>query len=368
MGANVYTIFEYLDWRGDLSFEKSPFNDIDAAILARFSYAPLDGIVPKAYRRTVTLEKACLQMLNLPDLTKKTMFPDDDVKFIQKMFSSERFKHIRLSGFVNETDLELQTQFSAVIYSLGEANYYVAFRGTDSTVIAWKEDFNMGFEFPVPAQRRALEYFEEATSRLKEGTFIIGGHSKGGNLSIYSAAFCDSRCQDQILAVYNFDGPGFMEDLMERLEFKNIEAKIKTFVPQFSIVGMILEHMEEYSVVKSTRQGIAQHELFSWELGKDSFVTLDTVDKGSKLFDNTLKTWLSKLSKEEREVFVDTLYQILTGGESTTFGDISDNKFESVRTVIKNYSNVSDDVKKAINEAMKLLIKSAGRGYKLKGR
>lgn len=363
---NINTIFEYLDWRGDLSFDKSPFNDIDAAILARFSYQPFDDIVKTAVRRTISLESACVQMLNIPQLAKKVLYPDVDVLLIQKLYASERFKHLRLSCFVNEIDLQKQTQFSAITYSFGDGTYYVAFRGTDSTIIGWKEDFNMGFEFPVPAQEMALKYFENVVTRLKDGTFILGGHSKGGNLAIYASAFCKKFMQNQIETIYNFDGPGFTEDIMQTEEFKSIEKKIKTFVPQFSIVGMILEHMEEYSVVKSVGTGIGQHELLTWELTKDSFVTLDKVDSGSRFFDDSFKLFLQSSNKDEREQIVEMLYQIVSVGDATTINDISENKFDSMLAAVKNFASIDDSSKRKVRDSLLRIVKDATKSHRSK--
>ena len=135
-------------------------------------------------------------MLNIPNLDKKLLIPKEDTKLIQVIARSKRFSSMKMSGYINDIDLQRQTQFSAVVFDLdNEHNYYVAFRGTDNTLIGWKEDFNMGFDFPVPAQITALEYFEEARIGLKEGTFILGGHSKGGNLAIYASAFAYAHRQ-----------------------------------------------------------------------------------------------------------------------------------------------------------------------------
>ena len=359
------TIFEYLEWRGDLTLDQVPFNDVDAAVLARFAYEPFDCIVDPSFRKKITVEAACHAMLNIAELDKLVLSPKDDTRLIQMMASSERYRHMKMSGYINDIDLERQTQFSAVVFELDkEANYYVAYRGTDITLVGWKEDFNMGFEFPVPGQISALEYFEAARAGLKEGTFIVGGHSKGGNFSVYACAFAESNCQDSILAIYNFDGPGFNEDIMQRLEFKAIENKIRTFVPQFSVVGMILEHMEDYTVVNSNGGGVMQHELLTWEVTKDSFVCLDKISKGSRFIDHTLKDWLSSLSMEEREQFSDTVYKLLTSGEKHSVNQFAENKIGTANALLKTYAGLDDKTKKALRDTFFKLVKSAGNTIK----
>ncbi|MCQ2504093.1 MAG: DUF2974 domain-containing protein [Saccharofermentans sp.] len=355
------TIFDYLEWRGDLTLEQAPFNDVDAAILARFCYEPFDGIVSESFRKKIKVEDACNAMLNIPNLDKKLLIPKEDTKLIQVIARSKRFSSMKMSGYINDIDLQRQTQFSAVVFDLdNEHNYYVAFRGTDNTLIGWKEDFNMGFDFPVPAQITALEYFEEARIGLKEGTFILGGHSKGGNLAIYASAFASCNCQDTIRAIYNFDGPGFTETIYEREQFLAIEDKVRTFVPEFSIVGMILEHSEDYSVVSSNALGFMQHEPLSWEVARDSFPLIDRVAKGSKFIDHTLKDWLSGLSMEEREKFVDTIYSLLTSGNKKKVYQLGENKLESANALVKTYAGLDDKTKKALRDITFKLLKSAG--------
>lgn len=355
------TIFDYLEWRGDLPVSDVPFNEVDAAILARFAYEPLDGIASSDFRRSVTIGECCHVLMNDPALDVKVLMPELDRRFISLMYESKRFGDMRVSGFVNEIDIERQTQFAAMVFELDdEGDYYLAFRGTDNTIIGWKEDFNMGFEFPVPAQHMAVEYYENAAGKLKEGTFYIGGHSKGGNLSVYTAAFCNASCQRMIKNVYNFDGPGFNENIMNRLEFAAVEKKILTFVPQFSVVGMILEHLEDYSVVPSNAGGINQHELLTWGVYRDGFTKLESVDRGSRFVDNTLKDWLKDLDRDSREQFVDTLYKIMTGGDQVMLSDFKNMKAENINAIIRTYGELDDKTKSGVKMTLKKLAKSAG--------
>ena len=359
------TIFDYLEWRGDLPISVVPFNEVDAAILARFAYEPLDNAAPSDFYNSISIKECCHKLMNDPDIDIKVISPDIDKKFITLMYESRRFNEMRICGFVNDIDLERQTQFAAMVFELDdEADYFLAFRGTDNTIIGWKEDFNMGFEFPVPAQHMAVEYYEIAASKLKEGTFYIGGHSKGGNLSIYTAVFCSESCQRMIRNVYNFDGPGFNEVIMDRLEFAAVEKKILTFVPQFSIVGMILEHLEDYVVVPSNASGIAQHEIATWGVVRDSFSRLESVDKGSKFVDQTLKNWLSGLDKSEREQFVDTLYHMFTSNDQRMLSDFRGFKMENIKALFSKYNDLEPETKKGVRSTMKRLVASAGDFFK----
>ncbi len=356
----MYTIMDYLEWRGDLSIHQSAFNEVDAAILARFSYEPFEEIVSENFRSFKSVKQVCEELLNSPDLNDGVLDYKLDFEFIRAMGASKRFSEMRISGFVNDTDVERQIQFSACLFDIdGEQNYFIAFRGTDNTIIGWKEDFNMGFEFPVPAQKKARAYLENAVSSFKDGTFMVGGHSKGGNLSIYSATFCDDKFNAPITDIYNFDGPGFTESIMQTDEFKRIEDQIHTFVPEFSVVGMLLEHLEDYSVVHSSATGIMEHEILTWEVGPLGFVHKEEVNSGSRFVDRTLKDWLSGLDNEQREQFVDTIFNLMMCDNAQTLVEFNQNRRETINAMIRTYNNLDAETKVGFKSTAKKLFASA---------
>jgi len=358
------TIKEYLEWRGDLSIESAPFNEVDAAILARFSYEPCEGIVSENVREEITIKEVCAKLLNVPELYEHIV-SDMDVDFIRQIAATKRFGDMKMSGYINDTDVDRQIQFSACVFDIDEEeNYYVAFRGTDNTIIGWKEDFNMGYEFPVPAQTRALEYFERVANTLHDGSFIIGGHSKGGNLAVYAATFCNERFNNSVLDVYNFDGPGFTKKVQDYKEFLEMESRIHTFVPEFSIVGMLLEHVVDYDVIPSNEVGIMQHELLSWEVAATSFVKKERVNKGSDFVDQTVREWINSLDNEQCARFVDTVFDFMMQGDARTLADFQNNSSEYLKSIIKTFSGMDDDARKNFFEATKLLFESAGNTLK----
>lgn len=357
-------IKDYLFWRGDLTLNQSPFNEIDAAILARFSYEPFEGIVSENIREGISITEVCAKLLNSPELNDR-IISELDIDFIRQIQTTKRFGDMKVSGFINDIDENRQIQFSACIFDIDdEENYYIAFRGTDNSIIGWKEDFNMGYEFPVPAQTRALKYFEKVASTLHDGTFIIGGHSKGGNLSVYAATYCNERFNNSILDVYNFDGPGFTTKVQDINEYHEIESRIHTFVPEFSIVGMLLEHIVDYDVIPSYETGIMQHELLTWEVGANAFVKKERVNKGSSFVDQTFKDWMSNLDPINRQRFVDTIFDFMMQGDAHTLNDFTNNSSEYLKSLIKTFENLDKDTRKGFFEATKQLIESAGNTIK----
>ena len=206
---------------------------------------------------------------------------------------------------------EEETQFAALAVLLGDGSAYLAFRGTDATLVGWKEDFNMSFMDLVPAQILAAEYAGGFAGGFP-GPLRLGGHSKGGNLAVVGAALCPVKVRDRVEVVYSFDGPGFNPYLLARPGYQELRTRIRSFVPRSSVVGLLLTHEEPHTVVESSQQGLFQHDLYSWQILGPDFLRLEEVDAGSRLIDRALKDWLAGLTRQERETVVDTLYGLLS--------------------------------------------------------
>ena len=235
-------------------------------------------------------------------------------------------------------------------FDLGDAKYIV-FRGTDDTLVGWKESFNMSFMYPIPAQKEALEYVKRVCEGY-DGDIYIGGHSKGGNLAVFSAVEAPESIKRHIKAVYNNDGPGFTREFIESQKYLEIKDRLQTFVPESSVVGMLLEHEESYVVVKSTQSGIFQHNGLSWEVMGGEFIHLDTVAKESKRIDVDLKRWLSTMSNEERKTVLDTIYEILISTDAKTLSDLTSDKLK----LVKAWGSLDDESKALIKRCVKALI------------
>ena len=349
-------VFDYLDWRGDLTLDLVPLCDVDALVLSRLSYLPLDGLVPPEGATVGALMRQLLA-------AQPPLLLPEDGRFIPALAASQRFCEMRIMDYVNQIDLESQTQFAAITVALGDGRHFVAFRGTDGTLVGWKEDFNMAFTCPVPAQRLAARYAASAMLRFP-GEFLLGGHSKGGNLAVYAAAFCPAALQERIAAVYNNDGPGFDADVIALPGYQRICARVQTFVPQSSIVGMLLEHEEAYTIIHSTGDGFGQHNLYTWEVLRDRFVTLETVTNGSRFLDRTLKQWLAGLEPEQRERTIDTVYHMLCETNAETLHELKENRFSRALALLRSAKGLDEDTRKLLVNAAGLFFRSAGRSIK----
>lgn len=350
-------LLDYLDWRGDLSFDASPFCDVDSLIICRLSYIPYDGVVSDSFSESINLGEAAEKVLSLlaESGDGRTVRDEHDPDLLKKIIESPRFNNIRLTGYVNTVSPENQKQFSAVTMIFPDGNLYVAFRGTDGTLVGWKEDFNMSFIDIVPAQSDAVKYIEQAAEALN-GTIRVGGHSKGGNLAVYASAFCMGKVRERITDIRNFDGPGFNENTIGSDEFLSILPRVKTFLPQSSIVGMLLEHAEKFTVVFSTGSGILQHDMYTWDVTKDGFMCVDQLSDKSHFIDATLKDWLAGMTIEQREKMIDGLYSIMVDSNITTTQNLFSRK--NITSFFKTFENTDEETKKNISQAMKILRKS----------
>ena len=256
-------IIDYIKWRGDLELKASKFNEIDSLILNRFSYFPLDNLMGKDEVLSI---KELGERFKKEDKNKIDILWEDDAELFPLMAESKRFGEMKTLKYVNQIDEETEKQFSAVTILLPDNTIYISYRGTDNTLIGWKEDFNMTFKSHIESQLSAKEYLENVAKKYLDKQIRLGGHSKGGNLALYAAIFADEEIKKRILNVYNNDGPGFNEDIVNLKEYKETIGKVITYIPQDSIFGMLLEHKEKYIIVKSIEKGVMQHDVYSWEV------------------------------------------------------------------------------------------------------
>ena len=197
----MQNIIDYLDWRGDVPFSAAPFNPVDNLILSQFSYISLDGIAPGTMREVVS------------ELIKLGRVHDNNLKLSKRLAESRRFGSARVSHSMELFDPKLEMQFGALVVDTDDGATCVAFRGTDATLVGWKEDLNMSFSEEVPSQGAAVQFLNDG---LRENTrpLRVMGHSKGGNLAVYASAMCRRDIQDRIVAIYNNDGPGLCDSVM----------------------------------------------------------------------------------------------------------------------------------------------------------
>ncbi len=328
-------ILDYLDWRGDITFEKDPFHPVDALILAQFSYLPCDGIVPKQFSESVTLADVAAEFDPAHVDEKQISFCYlQDQELLRKLGESARFQDIRLTGYVSRTSNEDALQFSAVTCLLPDGRSFLSFRGTDGSIVGWKEDFNFSYKSETPGQHYAVQYMNAYASQTENG-LLLGGHSKGGNFAVYAAVFCKQKYRGRIQQIYDFDGPGFRDEVAESEEYAAAIPKIHSIIPQSSLVGQLLTSNTEHKIVASKAAGVAQHLAYSWEVLRHDFVYAEELSKFGMFINRTMTGWLADMDDESRQKLTDAIFDIIQASDQETFQEMQQHKLRSARAILK---------------------------------
>ncbi|MBR1414189.1 MAG: DUF2974 domain-containing protein [Bacilli bacterium] len=344
-------INDYLEWRGDLSLRDYQFNEIDSMILARFSYLRFDKI---KFNNGDTIKSISKKMSNLDN---DEFLYNGDKELITNLGNSDRFNNMLITDYVNNSSKEIEKQFGAITIHLNNDEMYVSFIGTDSTINGWKEDLNMSFMENVPCQLDGKKYLEDIASKYPNKKIRIGGHSKGGNVAIYSAITVDSLIQDRIIKVDNYDGPGFNKKIVNQYGNSKIIKKIETYIPQDSVVGRILYHKEKVSISYSNEKGIYQHDIYSWQVIKDKMIKSEKNTENSENITKTINNWLETTTNEQRKIFIDSVFELFYKTESNTFKEVSSNLGSNVLKILQEYSSISKEDKRVITDMLKNMTK-----------
>lgn len=381
------------------SFEELPFNEVDALILAQLAYEDIPRLVPAlddernmygTFRGRMhhfpmdrhNLRQSAKALLRAPfsAITLKQMdevlhdgadsacqhqvhaanFTDPAImhSFVRTVAANPRFSGLRVGAFAERFDTDEQTQTAALTFLLPDGTLVLSFRGTDDSLVGWKEDFNMAFQYPVPAQRMAADYIC-AVAKLWPGDMILTGHSKGGNSAVYAAMNAPAKIRKRIAAVYSLDGPGFPEHVVTSEPYLSTVSKVHKIVPDSSIIGMVLETPEPCVVVKADCEGLMQHFAFAWQVDGDAFVRVDDIAPSSHEFNSSFNRWMTSLSREEREHAVDALFQVIHASGATTFSGLIASMPLSLPSMIGAIVGLTPDERKHLMEAMRMLAAAA---------
>ncbi|NLL77546.1 MAG: DUF2974 domain-containing protein [Clostridiales bacterium] len=329
------TIIDYLKEYADYTFTEKPMNEVDSLVLCQLSYLKFDGIVPD-----ISEEKpfVTIEYVNRHQ-DKEKLFADEryrkeNMALFDGMLNSVRYGSIKLNYYVNFIEPEKETQFSAITYLLDDKTVYLSYRGTDETIIGWKEDFNLAFSEPVPGQIYSVQYMNEVAGKFSK-EFYTGGHSKGGNFAVYAAMNCRPEVRKRIVKIFSHDGPGFRPEIRESGHYEEIADRVVKIIPHSSLVGMLLgSHKDEYMVVESKTFGLLQHDPYTWLVKDDAFVSAKDIYKSRKFMDDALNEWILSLDQEHIHSFVDTLYEVVAASQATTLIDFTADWKKSMLAVV----------------------------------
>ena len=355
-------VFEYLHWRGDVPLSVSPFNHVDNLILSELVYTDFNGIVPND-GSAVPLSEVVRRFFALHDrlaIQERTAYsyPAQAPFLMDSMHDGARFRDLRLCCYEAVTDKDETAQFAAVTFLLPDGSAYVAFRGTDGTVVGWKEDLILSYRSNTVGQLRAQDYLTRIGT-LTELPLLVGGHSKGGNLAVYAAAHCAPALQDRIVRVWSNDGPGFRDEVRVLEGYQRIQKKCVSIVPDTSVIGLLLESDCERRVVRSRASGLAQHDGFSWECGPVDFVPAGLTRAGSYL-EKTVDNWVARQDDATLRSLVDSLFTVIEATGEETFHSMSTRKMRSAELMMAAFRALPREKQKELLAATGRLFQSSG--------
>ena len=352
-------LLDYLQWRNDVPLSISPFNEVDNVIFSYLSYIDFRDLKEdwKGFFDLKDLFRDFCEKNSLEEIETTGEFTERAPLLLKEMMEGERFSDTKVGYYAEDFDKDKVKQFAALVFLLPDGRNYISFRGTDKTITGWKEDFLMSCQSETAGAKEAVEYFNKIAPVL-EGELILGGHSKGGNFAMYAAAFCEAEYKERIVQVYNNDGPGFREEVIQTPEYQEILAKILTVAPQSSIIGQLLSNPAKQHVIHSTAKGILQHDAMTWEAEKDSLVSSE-LDELSEYTKTTLGSWLESMDDETRESLCTTAFSLIESTKSETFIEFSGNLMKNMETIWKEMGKLPEEKKKEIMNALSNLMESS---------
>jgi hypothetical protein len=357
--ANIY---DYFNRRGDVPFCADPFNEVDNLILSQLAYTDFDcidglgenmldiGKVRSSYfsfhKREETLNKNNL-IAQAPIL-------------LDYLADSERFGGLRMGFYENIVDYENASQFAALIYELDHM-YYIAFRGTDDSIVGRKENFYLSFQENTRSQLLAKDYLNKYLKILDKEVHV-GGHSKGGNLAIFAAAFCDEDLKGKIKTVRANDSPGFCEEVIDDPKYIEVIKKVKSFVPKSSVVGRLMEGKDKQVIIKSDAKLILQHQAENRQLKRNRFEREDSLSKESIFIEESIKSRLTDIPKNQRKRVIDSVFACVVMAGYDNFTKFNEDGLQALKRVLEA-TNMLD--KEDSDLIKKLLFELIGTGRKI---
>lgn len=307
-------MLDYLRWRGDLPLTSVPFGEVDGLILSEMSMLLWEvGLTSK---NPETL-RSLWPLMNNKHFSFG-MSAADDIKLLEFASGCERFENVIMADYLPSCDRDSAMQFAAVTFLLPDGTAFISYRGTDDTLVGWKEDFKMSCSTFIPSQKAALVYLKTIASQFG-GALRVGGHSKGGNLAMYASAMAGEGIRKRVVHVYNYDGPGFKDNSLARTIYGRINSVLTYFVPHASIVGLLLNHSERLEIIKSKSRSIFQHDPYSWQVEGGHFVRVSDLSKDSRYIELVIKRCLLMVNEEERLLFIDILFHVLEAANTRKF-------------------------------------------------
>ena len=356
---NTYDIFDYLKWRADVPLSADPFNEVDQLILCELAYSDFDWLAGSNDGITIKdLQAEFFARNSREDLLARDSFIAKAPLLLDGMITGCRFSEMVMTDYIDEVDGDRESQIAAMTFLLSDGTAFIAFRGTDNTLIGWKEDFNLSYLSRTAGQQKAVGYLKNAASTT-DRPLRVGGHSKGGNFAVYASAFSGSDVQDRITDIYTNDGPGFRHEVTGSEEYLKVVPKIRSYVPDTSVIGQLLSRKYTDTVVRSCETGIQQHDGFTWCVDRNRFERADLSEAG-RFIKMTQSDWLSKMDDDVRESFTNTVFSIFETTGVDTFHEITEQKLKAAERSLSFIRSLPKEKQREMLYVLGELLESGG--------
>ena len=346
-------LFDYANYYGSYTFDEREFNEIDNAIFSMLAYINFEEIIVKNKTSIEEVSKLFFKKYSKEQIKNDTLTVREGSELLEAISKTKRFKDVKISNYIYESDSE--SQFSAVTFHIYKNTYYVAFEGTDDLISGWKEDCEMAYNFPVQAHSLAKKYLDKYFT-FKRCKLIVGGHSKGGNLALVSSMYANYFVKRKIIKIYSNDGQGLRLSQINSKYYEKIKDRFVHLIPNYSIVGLLLRHKDDYIVVKSTKKGIMAHDAFSWSVSYDHFEK-GKLSRFSKVFDRGISSWLDKYDDEKRRLFVENIFKIMEDNNIKSLKEFKLKK-EFIENIVKSSKEINPMVKDMTLDLLKVINKT----------
>lgn len=328
-------LLDYVTQAGSKTVADFPLNELDVASLNELGYLP--------YQEHLKIQMDWSKFHLLADLVSQVADQDrtfdflvtkERIALLEAVLAAPRFEGLALGRYVNDISQEYERQFAAMIWDLPAAGHrQVVFRGTDDSLIGWKEDFHMSYQRRIPAQQLALAYLK---TYLEEGagTVVVSGHSKGGNLALYASSFLPLDLQERLMSVHIYDAPGLHESVVGSLGYQGLKPKVVAFRPREAIIGVMLGSDLTYQTVASLGKGMEQHDMSNWQVAGDTFVAVDGLSDLSLSLEKTFDDWLTTHSSRDLKLLFDTCFDLFFDAGIDSLNDLSGNTNQALKQLL----------------------------------
>ena len=348
-------LLSYINKYGDISFDKEGLNELDIAILTVLSYLNFDGILRFDDTKTKLGDAVSnfFELYSKKELSNHGIGLKDAYKVALAIKDKNRFKDLDLYNYYYITNHDIQ--FSALFIDIDDKNTIISIEGTDDEVAGWREDFELAYRYPIPAQRECINYLNKNISTFSNRKYILTGHSKGGNLSLVGGMNVSVLKQNRISKIYSFDGPGLRKKEYKSYKYKHIKNKVVSIIPNYSVVGLLLNNHKNYKIVESKKKGILAHSIYNWKVKDKSFVFTDKLSSFSIELDKIITKWIDNNDDKSKKIFVNDLFSIFDRCNIVSLERIHAKDVKAILLMLKESKNMSNETKAMIKDFVSIL-------------